>query len=128
MDASNVAWNSLLIVIAVLFGWWLLGRLVAVLVRPRRLRPGPATLQLLEHQPAVVNLLVNGGRAGPDAGAATLIDLVARGYPEFYQPGPDADQTLVAVRRARDAGLSHYERRLVERVARRVPGRYVRRS
>jgi hypothetical protein len=101
------------ILLTVLVG--LLARLVAWLGRPT-VPTGPSTPELLDTPPAVVNLMMSGLAGAPEAGAATLLDLAARGVLELHQPGADPEGTTVTVRRADPAGLTAYERRVLQRV------------
>jgi hypothetical protein len=76
-------WGPLLwLVTAVLAAAWFaaLGA-AAVRLRPNRVKPGPATLDLPgDEAPAVVNLITNGWELGHESVAATLIDLAGRGH------------------------------------------------
>jgi predicted membrane protein DUF2207 len=101
------------VAVAVLVG--LLTRLVARAGAPRAPR-GPATPELIDTPPAVVNLLMNGLRAAPEAAAATLLDLAARGHLELHQPGADPAATIIRVRAGGHAGLTAYESRVLDRV------------
>jgi hypothetical protein len=95
-------------------------RAVVKLARPR-LRAASATPDLLDTPPAVVNLLAHGFTGAPEAAAATLLDLAARGYVALEQPGNDPAETVVRVLRTDRAGLTNYEGRVLKRVA-RPPG------
>jgi hypothetical protein len=99
--------------LAVLIG--LLARLVARLTAPRTPR-APATSDLIDTPPAIVNLLLNGLRAAPEAAAATLLDLAARRRLALDQPGADPAGTVVRVLPGGQAGLTAYERRVLDRV------------
>ncbi|GIH19887.1 DUF2207 family protein [Rugosimonospora africana] len=98
-------------------GVWVAAYLVALLVtRPARPEPAPPTQDLGPEPPAVASLLAGGWVVTEDAGEATLIDLAARRYLEFRQPGNDPVQTTVHVRDPRPAGLNRYERMIFDRV------------
>jgi hypothetical protein len=66
--------------------------------------------------PAVVNLLSNGWKVTEDAAVSTLIDLAARRYLEFRQPGNEPLQTTIHVREPAPEGLTPYERAILSRV------------
>jgi hypothetical protein len=92
-----------------------------VITRPRRVAAGPATPDLGDEPPAVVNLLANRWRLTDDAAEATLLDLAARGYLELRQPGEDPHHTTIHLRRPVDvpsgsAPLLPYEQRVLDRV------------
>ncbi|WP_433040488.1 DUF2207 family protein [Dactylosporangium sp. CS-033363] len=93
-------------------------RLVTALrARPRPIAPAPATPELRDEPPAIVNLLVN--RLQPSrAASATLLDLAAQHVLEIFATG---DTVLVRVRNPEPENLSAFERRVFERV-RRVAG------
>jgi hypothetical protein len=98
-------------------GAWVLAYLLALLVtRPARPDPAPPTPDLGPEPPAVASLLAGGWALTEDAGEATLIDLAARHYLEFRQPGNDPAQTTVHVRDPRPAGLNRYEQMIFDRV------------
>ncbi|MDI6100079.1 DUF2207 domain-containing protein [Actinoplanes sp. NEAU-A12] len=108
--------------LAVLIGFGAVVVLIGLLVRfvawstAARVPAGPATPDLMDTPPAVVNLLMNGLRAAPEAAAATLLDLAARGHLELDQPTADPGATVVRVRRGGHAGLTSYEQRVLDRV------------
>jgi hypothetical protein len=98
-------------------GVWAAAYLVALLVtRPAHPEPAPPTQDLGPEPPAVAGLLTGGWVVTEDAGEATLIDLAARRYLEFRQPGNDPAQTTVHVRDPRPAGLNRYEQLIFDRV------------
>src|SRR5262249_22586103 len=67
--------------------------------------------------PAVVSLLANGWEVTEDAVESTLLDLGARKYYEFRQPGNDPAQTTIHLTpRPEDAALTPYEEAVYERV------------
>jgi hypothetical protein len=78
-------------------------------------RSGPATLELGEEPPAVVDLLTNDWRVTADAIPATLLDLAARDYLDLEQYGPG--RTVCRVRRTSGEGLEAYERMVLDHVA-----------
>ncbi|GAA0811327.1 DUF2207 family protein [Spirilliplanes yamanashiensis] len=104
--------------VLVIAGIGLAVRVVARGTRPAvpRARPTP---ELVDTPPAIVSLLVNRLADAPDAAAATLLDLAARGYLELHETSAD---TVVLVRRDDPAGLAAYERRVLRRVT-PPPGR-----
>jgi hypothetical protein len=90
-----------------------------VITRPKRVAPAPATPDLGDEPPAVVNLLANRWRLTDDAAEATLLDLAARGHLELRQPGEDPHHTTIHLLRpagAADATLLPYEQRVLHRV------------
>ena len=88
--------------------------------RPARPPADPATPDLGDEPPAVVNLLTNRWRPNQDAAESTLLDLAARGHLELRQPGADATHTTVhlppAGAAANTATLHPYERRVLDRI------------
>jgi hypothetical protein len=98
--------------------WLLLYGLVLLATRPARPEPVPATQDLPGNEPpAVVSLLAGYWDLSEDAAESTLLDLGARRYLEFRQPGNDPMQTTVHVRNPDPAGLTGYERRILDRIA-----------
>jgi Predicted membrane protein (DUF2207) C-terminal domain len=98
-------------------GWFLLYALVLLATRPARPDPAPATQELPGGEPpAVVSLLAGNWELTEDAAESTFIDLAARKYLEFRQPGNDPMQTTVHVRDPNPPGLLPYERRILDRV------------
>src|SRR5256886_13068591 len=98
--------------------WFLLYGAALLITRPARPEPTPATQELPGAEPpAVVSLLAGYWDLSEDAAESTLIDLAARRYLEFRQPGNDPVQTTVHVRDPNPAGLGAYERRIFDRVA-----------
>src|SRR5256714_7094704 len=97
--------------------WFLLYGAALLITRPARPEPTPATQELPGTEPpAVVSLLAGYWDLSEDAAESTLIDLAARRYLEFRQPGNDPMQTTVHVRDANPPGLTPYERRILDRV------------
>ena len=95
---------------------WVLGLLVVAVRDPGPgVDPGPATMDLGEEPPAVVDLLTNDWRVTPDAIPATLLDLAARDYVDLEQYGPG--RTVCRVRRSSGEGLETYERMVLDHVA-----------
>jgi hypothetical protein len=85
--------------------------------RPARPRAEPATPELGEEPPAVVNLLANRWRLDEDAAESTLLDLAARRIIELRQPGNDPMQTTIHLREPEEGTeLLPYERRVLDRV------------
>ena len=90
--------TPLLVAAVVAVALWVLVLLgVAFATRARGVVSGPATMDLAEEPPAVVDLVTNDWRVTPDAIPATLLDLAARGYLDLeqYRPG----RTVCRVRR-----------------------------
>jgi Predicted membrane protein (DUF2207) len=99
-------------------GWFALYGLALLVTRPARPAPAPATQDLPGSEPpAVVSLLAAGWELTEDAAESTLLDLAARRYLEFRQPGDDPRQTTIHVRDPEPAGLNRYEQRVFDRVA-----------
>jgi hypothetical protein len=92
--------------------WVLLLLGVAFATRARGVDPGPATMELGDEPPAVVDLLTNDWRVTADALPATLLDLAARDYLDLEQHGPGG--TVCRVRRTSGEGLEAYERMVVD--------------
>jgi Predicted membrane protein (DUF2207) C-terminal domain len=105
--------TPLLVAAVVLWVLLLLG--VAFATRARGVDPGPATMELGEEPPAVVDLLTNDWRVTADAIPATLLDLAARDYVDLEEYGPG--RTVCRVRRTSGAGLEVYERMVLDHVA-----------
>ena len=80
--------------------------------RPAEPFAGPTTLELSSEPPAVANFLVHGFRVTHEAVPATLIDLAARNVVDVEWRGPAV--FYVRLRRAVDASLTAYERRVLE--------------
>jgi hypothetical protein len=92
--------------------------LALVVTRPARPAPAPATQDLPGTEPpAVVSLLAGGWDLSEDAAESTLIDLGARKFLEFRQPGNDPMQTTIHLREPHPVGLNRYEQRIFDRVA-----------
>ncbi len=97
--------------------WFLVYAVVLLATRPAHPDPAPAAQDLPGSEPpAVVSLLAGYWELSEDAAESTLIDLAARRYLEFRQPGNDPMQTTVHVRDANPPGLTPYERRILDRV------------
>ncbi|GII84088.1 hypothetical protein Ssi03_20780 [Sphaerisporangium siamense] len=69
--------------------WLLLLAATAAVTRSPSVVPGPATAELREESPALVDLLTGGWRLGDEAAAATLLDLAARGAVQIEEIGPE---------------------------------------
>src|SRR3989440_2836677 len=107
-------------------GWFALYSVVLLATRPARPDPAPATQDLPGSEPpAVVSMLAGYWELSEDAAESTLIDLAARRYLEFRQPGNDPMQTTVHVRDPNPSGLNPYERMVFDRVAGLTVGRVV---
>jgi hypothetical protein len=91
---------------------------VALLVtRPADVQPAAPTQEFGGTEPpAVVSLLANRWEVTEDAAESTLLDLAARRYLEFRQPGNDPMHTTVHVRDANPTGLTSYEQAIFDRV------------
>jgi hypothetical protein len=98
--------------------WLALGAVLLVLFHPRRPHEGPATTQLRDEPPAVVNLLTHQWQVTASAAAATLLDLANRGYVEIVQVSAEIE--VVELRRVgRDArDLQPYERQVLDHLRR----------
>jgi hypothetical protein len=72
---------------------------------------GPATMELRDEPPAVVNLLVHELQLTPDAVAATILDLAARRYLEIFEVG---ETSRLRLRRGGDGTLLAHERQLLD--------------
>jgi hypothetical protein len=98
--------------------WLAVLALLAAVRDPRRVRPGPAALELQgPESPAVVNLLTTDWDLGHEAVPATLVALAAKRRIEIEMVG---DDTFVRVRRhaAGDgASLTGYEGMVLDHVA-----------
>jgi hypothetical protein len=101
--------------IVALLVWGVVLLLVVMATRPREVDPGPATMELGDEPPAVVNLLANDWQVTADAVPATLLDLASRDLVDIDQVGPD--NTIVRVRRSSDPSLLPYERLILHHVA-----------
>ncbi|MEA2843986.1 MAG: hypothetical protein QOJ69_1657, partial [Actinomycetota bacterium] len=81
--------------------------------RSAHVEAGPATMELRDDPPAVVNLLVNELQLTPDAVAATILDLAARRRLEIFEVGPET--SMLRVRGGADDGdLLAHERQLLD--------------
>src|SRR5436305_13995331 len=98
--------------------WFLLYVLILLATRPARPEPAPAAQDLPGNEPpAVVSLLAGYWDLSEDAAESTLLDLGARRYLEFRQPGNAPMQTTVHVRHPKPGGLTPYGRRILDRAA-----------
>ena len=98
--------------------WLGLGAALLALFHPRRPHEGPATSELRDEPPAVVNLITHQWKVTASAAAATLLDLADRGYVDIVQVSPEQD--VVELRRTgRDAReLLPYERQVLDHLRR----------
>ncbi len=108
---------SALLVAGPLAVWFAVFGLVLLATRPETPPAAPATEDLGEEPPAVASFLVNHWEITEDAAESTLLDLGARHFLEFRQPGNDPMQTTVHVKQPNPAGLRPYEQRVFDRVA-----------
>lgn len=76
-----------------------------------RVEAGPATMDLRDEPPAVVNLLVNELALTPDAVAATILDLAARRHIEIFEVG---SESMLRLRAAGAGPLLAHERQLLD--------------
>ena len=87
---------SLVVAATAVLVWLVLFAALLVHTEPRRVEPGPATLDLGGPEPpAIVNLVTGDWDLGQEAVPATLLDLAARGYLAIDQVG---DDTFVRLR------------------------------
>ena len=104
---------------AVALVWFLVLGLCMAVTEPRKVDPGPETLDLPgQEPPAVVNLLANDWRLEEESMPATLLDLAARKHVAVEQIG---DQTFVRVPKhpppsAAADQLAPYERMILDHV------------
>jgi hypothetical protein len=105
-------------VVVTLAVWFLIYAMCRVATRPAHPAAAPATMDLGTESPALVSLLVNRWTLTEDAAESTLLDLAARKFFEFRQPGLDAMQTTVHVPAAGPdaSGLRPYERSVLDRI------------
>src|SRR5689334_1988208 len=98
--------------------WLALGAALLALFHPRRPHEAPATSELRDEPPAVVNLITHQWKVTASAAAATLLDLADRGYVDIVQVSPEQD--IVELRRTgRDAReLQPYERQVLDHLRR----------
>jgi len=83
----------------------------------RRVRPGPATMELRPETPAVVDLLTGGFEVEDDAVPATVVDLAARGW--FTIENAGGDRVVLRLRSRRpDEVLTAYEQRVLRHIER----------
>jgi hypothetical protein len=98
--------------------WLAVLALLAAMLDPRRVRPGPATLELQgPESPAVVNLLTTDWDLGHEAVPATLVALAAKRRIEIEMIG---DDTFVQVRRkaaGNGESLTGYEGMVLDHIA-----------
>ncbi|GAA0363547.1 hypothetical protein GCM10009541_02250 [Micromonospora gifhornensis] len=107
-----------------LVGWFAVYGAVRFATRPASPTPAPATMELGDEPPALVNMLANRWTVTEDAAEATLLDLAARGFVELRQPGDDPMQTTLHLPASPpdESGLRPYERRVLHRVRGLVAG------
>jgi hypothetical protein len=82
--------------------------------RPRRPDRGPATMDLGEEPPAVVDLITDDFAVTPEAVPATLVDLAARRWLSIEEFGGNVVIRIAG--RDRDEPLEPYERRVLDHV------------
>lgn len=112
---AAVALGCLGLAVAIFIPWFVLARL-----RVRRSLDVPEgsgeTMELRPEPPAVVNALVERFRPTPDAVAATLLDLAARGWLALEQIAPD--RYVCRLRNKGPEGLVPFELRVLDLVQR----------
>ncbi len=119
MNADTFAFASLAVAALV----WL-GAVAAlrVAVRPRRPPEGPATSELRDEPPAVVNLLTHEWRVTSSAAAATIVDLANRKYVEIVQVSPESDVVELRSTPRDSRELQPYERQVYDHLRRCAVG------
>jgi hypothetical protein len=95
--------------------WVLLLGLFALITRPRDVEPGPATMELGEEPPAVVDYITNGYKVTNHGVAGTLLDLAAGHFLDIDQQPAG---TYFSVGREAPDRLMPHERMLYDHVAR----------
>lgn len=90
--------------------------LLVIILRSSRLTkitPGPATMELRDETPAIVDLLTGGFDVEDDAVPATVVDLAARGWYTIEDYG---DDTIIRTKRGRPSNdtLQPYEQRVLD--------------
>ena len=115
MNGATFAFVALTVAALV---WLWMAAALRVVFRPRRPREGPATSELRDEPPAVVNLLTHGWTVTASAAAATVLDLARRGVIEIVQVSPESD--VVELRRtSKQLGdLEPYERQVHDHLRR----------
>lgn len=103
-----------LVGIGAVLAWAGLLGLLAAANEPRRVKPGPQTLDLVgDEPPAVVNLVTADWVLGHEAVPATLLDLAGRKYLAIESQG---DDTLVSLTRKVPDRLADFEAMVYEHV------------
>jgi hypothetical protein len=103
-----------LVGVGAVLAWLALLALLAAVNEPRRVKPGPQTLDLVGPEPpAVVNLVTDDWVLGHEAVPATLLDLAARKYLACDSVG---DDTMVSTTRRAPTDLLEFERMVYEHV------------
>jgi hypothetical protein len=93
--------------------WLLLLFIMAAATRNPDVKPGPATGELADQSPAVVDLITGNWRLCDEAPSATVLDLAAKGALGIEEVGPE----LSLVRLRRDpGGLTPYEQLVYDHV------------
>jgi len=83
--------------------------------RPRGVEPGPATMELRDETPALVDLLTGGFQVDDDSVPATAIDLARRGHFDLEEYGGNVVIRLRST--PADTNLTAYEERVARHVA-----------
>ena len=87
--------------------------------RPRRVTPGPDTMDLRDETPAVVDLLTGGFSVEDDAVPATVVDLAARGHFTIEEAGRGRVLIRLSSRGGGDT-LTPYEERVLRQVTQKA--------
>src|ERR1700754_3319371 len=129
MDPRDVdTFTAIVVAVAAVAAWAGLYGLLRLLPRPAAVAEPPASPELPEHPPALVNLIANRWRLNEDAAEATLLDLAARGFFEIRQPEDDPAHSTLHPREPRQPQtlqpqtLQPYEQRVLDRVRRAAVG------
>jgi hypothetical protein len=94
--------------------WLVVLGAIASASEPRRVQPGPQTLETAgDEPPAVVGLITRDWELDHEVVPATLLDLAARGFASIDCLG---DRTFVRVRSNDDQTLTEYERAVLDHV------------
>src|SRR6185436_16775889 len=103
------------VALVTLAGYFFVFAVLAVLTRPRRPDPAPASMDIPgDEPPAVAGFLSNTWKVPRSAVPATLIDLAARGMLDIEQVAPD--EFNVRLRNRVPTGLAPYEQRVYDHV------------
>lgn len=103
------------------------GGIVAMLVlwqstAPKRVEPGPPSIDLGDETPALVDLLTGGFAVDDDAVPATVIDLAARRFIDIDELGGDVSLRVRGASAPSRDGLTAYERRVLTHIEQHAIG------